>query len=104
MPDFIEVFASHRPIYLYGAVIALAYVGQRDTTWLTPRRCQTVIRVRKIAVNIYKAFVYNPTDTNAFYFVLRQQVPEPLFSATAPAPLLFATTSGRVSYEKDREL
>src|SRR5262249_55020914 len=36
MPDFIDVFAVHPSLGLFGALIALAYVGQRDTKWLIP--------------------------------------------------------------------
>jgi hypothetical protein len=50
-----------------GALIAKAYVGQRDTKWFIPRRCQAVVRVRKITAIIYRRYRQSH-DCSAFYF------------------------------------
>jgi len=54
----------------YAMRITTAKKNEMNFLWLTPRRCQTVIRVRKIAVNISGA-ADNPTAAAPFLFFPR---------------------------------
>ena len=60
---------SHDPLAysLIGTVIALAWVGQRDTRWLIPLTVSVVTRVRKVTT--FTGATGTSHDSSAFYFV-----------------------------------
>src|SRR5215475_7920399 len=78
-----------------GALIAITYLGQRDTTWLIPRRCQAVVRVRKITAIISGA-TDNPTTVAPFIFCRPCQDPNIL-------PQSHRATEPQRRKDRDRE-